>query len=164
MLATRGIRLPDAAQPPLAIEMSQMIHRSSMRRGVTPAVLPKGFLLHCGRGRKILGYERLGLQGIRFAKELDARLRAEFSDDLLQNLAGNAFNGQSASAVCASVFAACGWAAGQPRSGICPSLGMPQASRTLKRRRSESSRLLDIVWAGGGMGHADEDDEPLPQG
>ena len=150
MLATRGISIPDTRTLPLGAEMSQNIDRASMQRGVTPAVLPKGFLLHCGLGRKILGYEALCLQGIRFAGDRDARLRFDFQDDLLLNLAGNAFNGQCASAACTTLFAASGWAKGQAKQGISRPLLQEcsqRLARRLKRQRSDSSKLIDMVWS-----------------
>ena len=88
-----GIQIPDSRN--CGVELRQNLRGGSIRQirqNACDIVTPHGQLLLCKRARLACGVEMLLLQGIHFA---DAQFKLEEYEDqneLLQNLAGNAFN------------------------------------------------------------------------
>ena len=116
-LGTLGISCPDTRPDcPLVVDVSQGFDRANIgnlsggsraseedslqiRSAISPCVTPRSRLYHTRRGRLLVGYELLRLQGIVFSdQELDRRLRT-VTNELCHDLAGNAFNTQTCLAV-----------------------------------------------------------------
>ncbi|CAJ1335640.1 unnamed protein product, partial [Effrenium voratum] len=100
LLRLLGIRFPDSRK--CCIELSQNLRSpTSVRRlkdNHTDIVTPHGQQLVAHRARCLLGYEALLLQGIHYGKEQFKIELGDFPDELLRDLAGNAFNAHCAAA------------------------------------------------------------------
>jgi hypothetical protein len=77
-------------------DISQNFGFASITEGRVPCITPKGMKFVTSRCRLILGYESLRYQGMWFD---DRNTLTSFEDELLQDLAGNAFEVTSYAAV-----------------------------------------------------------------
>lgn len=77
-------------------DISQNFGFASITEGRVPCITPKGMKFVTSRCRLILGYESLRYQGMWFD---DRNTLTSFKDELLQDLAGNAFEVTSYAAV-----------------------------------------------------------------
>lgn len=89
LLLSKGFDLETNRQHS-CIDLSQTADFSSMMHGVTPCITPGCMILSSQRRRLLCGEECLRLQGIVYSPELHNSLRS-FPNELLVNLAGNAF-------------------------------------------------------------------------
>lgn len=96
--------------PPRVVDLTQSILRSSPSSAQTcHTITPRGIHFHTGRVRKLLGLESLRLQGIcleRKGKNESEHAVQDYSDTLLQSLAGNTFPTHCAAAVLLCMFVA----------------------------------------------------------
>lgn len=88
------------------LDVSQSIDRLPRCKDAVPAICPKSVLWSRARGRCILANEKLALQGWPMMTREDF---ADFPTHVLDDLAGNAFNGQNIAAIVLAALTRYDW-------------------------------------------------------
>jgi site-specific DNA-cytosine methylase len=96
MLSLSGLPVPmpfKLGKPPTLMEVSQSEGRTEPRSdGHSPCVVPRCKIVHCQQARVLTGADCMRLQGICYGGSQYEQFTQLQDDDLLKDLAGNAFN------------------------------------------------------------------------
>lgn len=106
LLIMNGVKFPETVRRIIDVSQSAGRARATMS-DMLPCVTPKMAVYMTDRCRLITGQEALRSQGLSWGVERDARLMG-FTNELLLDLAGNAFHSGCCAAMLLSMFATVG--------------------------------------------------------